>query len=222
MALVQQYHSVAELYRLLPEIDAKPGVIKKLQEGRESAEHSRYLATIVTDAPLNFTPEDNLRRPFAPELYDLLLKLEFQKLIDRYGLTPHRDTEAAPEYTVTVEPLETEQQAQALLAQWRQADHVTVYALPDLSVLSVQWDTGAHTSAAAELDQNRYTGPWRSLLTALFSADIRKVGHHIKDTMRSLLEQELPTDGYLFDTALAAYLLLSLIHISEPTRLLSI
>ena len=100
MALVQQYHSVAELYRLLPEIDAKPGVIKKLQEGRESAEHSRYLATIVTDTPLNFTPEDNLRRPFAPELYDLLLKLEFQKLIDRYGLTPHRDTEAAPEYTV--------------------------------------------------------------------------------------------------------------------------
>ena len=111
MALVQQYHSVAELYRLLPEIDAKPGVIKKLQEGRESAEHSRYLATIVTDAPLNFTPEDNLRRPFAPELYDLLLKLEFQKLIDRYGLTPHRDTEAAPEYTVAVEPLETEQPA---------------------------------------------------------------------------------------------------------------
>ena len=207
MALVQRYHSLAELYRLLPEIDAKPGIIKKLQEGRESAEHSRYLATIVTDAPLNFTPEDNLRRPFAPELYDLLLKLEFQKLIDRYGLTPHRDTEAAPEYTVTVEPLETEQQAQALLAQWRQADHVTVYALPDLSVLSVQWDTGAHTSAAAELDQSRYTGPWRSLLTALFSADIRKVGHHIKDTMRALLEQDLPIEGYGFDTALAAYLL---------------
>ena len=207
MALVQRYHSVAELYRLLPEIDAKPGVIKKLQEGKESAEHSRYLATIVTDAPLNFTPEDNLRRPFAPELYDLLLKLEFQKLIDRYGLTPHRDTEAVPESTVVVESLATEQQAQALLAQWRQADHVTVYALPDLSVLSVQWDTGAHTSAAAELDQNRYTGDWHALLTALFSADIRKVGHHIKDTMRSLLEQELPTDGYLFDTALAAYLL---------------
>ena len=207
MALVQQYHSVAELYRLLPEIDAKPGVIKKLQEGRESAEHSRYLATIVTDAPLNFAPEDNLRRPFAPELYDLLLKLEFQKLIDRYGLTPHRDTEATPEYTVTVEPLETEQQAQALLAQWRQADHVTVYALPDLSVLSVQWDTGAHTSAAAELDQNRYTGDWHALLSALFSADIRKVGHHIKDTMRALLEQDLPIEGYGFDTALAAYLL---------------
>ena len=207
MALVQQYHSLAELYRLLPEIDAKPGVIKKLQEGRESAEHSRYLATIVTDTPLNFTPEDNLRRPFAPELYDLLLKLEFQKLIDRYGLTPHRDTEAAPEHTVTVEPPETEQQAQALLAQWRQAGHVTVYALPDLSVLSVQWDTGAHTSAAAELDQSRYTGNWHALLSALFSADIRKVGHHIKDTMRALLEQDLPIEGYGFDTALAAYLL---------------
>ena len=99
-----------------------------------------------------------------------------------------------------MEPLETEQQAQTLLAQWRQADHVTVYALPDLSVLSVQWDTGAHTSAAAELDQNRYTGDWHALLTALFSADIRKVGHHIKDTMRALLEQDPSTSSSLLSS----------------------
>ena len=29
-----KYHSLAGCTRLLPEIDAKPGVIKKLQEGR--------------------------------------------------------------------------------------------------------------------------------------------------------------------------------------------
>ena len=80
MALVQQYHSVAELYRLLPEIDAKPGVIKKLTEGEESARQSYHLATILTDAPLEFTPQDNLRKAPSDALYPLLMRLEFHKL----------------------------------------------------------------------------------------------------------------------------------------------
>ena len=57
MALVQKYRSIDEIYRLLPELDAKPGVIKKLTEGEESARQSYHLATILTDAPLEFTPE---------------------------------------------------------------------------------------------------------------------------------------------------------------------
>ena len=49
-------------------------------------------------------------------------------------------------------------------------------------------------------------GNWHRLLAALFSDDIRKVGHDVKDMMRALLERELPADGFVFDTALAAYL----------------
>ena len=44
-------------------------------------------------------------------------------------------------------------------------------------------------------------------MTALFSADIKKVSHNVKDLMRTLLESGLPADGFVFDTALAAYLL---------------
>ena len=207
MALVQKYGSIEEIYRLLPDIEAKPAVIRRLTEGEQSARHSYWLATIVTDVPMKFSPEENLRRPFKPELYELFLKLEFSKLIEKYGLSPAREAEVKAECTVTVERVEEPQRAAELLVAWRKADHVTVYALPDLAVLSIQWDTGADTAAAAELQENAYRGDWQALLTALFAADIRKVGHHIKDTMRSLLERGVDAEGYIFDTALAAYLL---------------
>ena len=203
MALVQEYGAIDEIYRLLPDLHAKPAAIRKLTEGEESARHSYWLATIVTDAPLDFDPAENLRRPFRPELYDLFLRLEFQKLIDKYHLRPHQETAERPEVTAAVVPVRTEDQ----LAQWRQAEAVTVYAMPDLSALSVQWDAGENASWAAELWTGDYQGDWQALLAALFAADIPKVSHNVKDLMRALLDAGLPAEGFVFDTALAAYLL---------------
>ena len=207
MALVQEYGTIDEIYRLLPDLHAKPAAIRKLTEGEESARHSYWLATIVTDAPLDFDPAENLRRPFRPDLYDLFLRLEFQKLIDKYHLRPHQETAERPEVTATVVPVRTEDQARDLLAQWRQAESVTVYAMPNLSALSVQWDAGENASWAAELWTGDYQGDWQALLAALFAADIPKVSHNVKDLMRTLLDAGLPAEGFVFDTALAAYLL---------------
>ena len=82
-----------------------------------------------------------------------------------------------------------------------------MYSLPDLSALVVECETGEDSSLAVELYVNRYADDWHGLLTALFAADIKKVGHNVKDMMRALLEQGLPAEGFVFDTALAAYLL---------------
>ncbi len=206
MALVQQYGDIDAIYRRLPDIEAKPNVIRKLTEGLDSARHSHWLATIVTDAPLDFRPEENLRREPGPELYDLFLRLEFQKLIDKYHLRPQPQAEEAPERRVEVLPLHTPEQAEALLAQWRQAAHVAVLAAPELAALSVQWEAEG-ADYAAELSPHSYQGDWHGLLTALFSDNIKKISHNIKDLMRLLLERELPAEGFVFDTALAAYLL---------------
>ena len=207
MDLIQKYGSVDAIYEKLPDIDAKPNVIRKLTEGEESARHSYWLATIVTDAPLAFDPAENLRRPFRPELYDLFLRLEFQKLIDRYHLRPHQETAEKPEYTTTVVPVETEEQARTLLEEWRRADHVALYAAADLTAISVHWDTGESTAQTAELWSGGYQGNWNALLGALLSGDIRKISHNVKDLMRTLLDGGLPAEGFVFDTALAAYLL---------------
>ena len=206
MALVQEYGSIDTLYAQMPDVHAKPAALRKLQEGEESARHSYWLATIVTDAPLEFRPEDNLRQPFKPELYDLFLRLEFQKLIDKYGLSPQHQPEEKADAAAEVEILETAARAQELLDLWRGADHVTVYGLPDFSALAVACETGEGTVRMAELYENRYGGNWHDLLEALFAADIKKVGHNVKDMIRALLERELPAEGFVFDTALAAYL----------------
>lgn len=206
MALVQRWGGIDEIYGHLEEVELKPAFLEKLRQGEAAARHSYWLATIVTDAPLEFRPGDNLRRPFKPELYDLFLKLEFQKLIEKYGLSPAHPAEERTAYTAVAEVVETPQQAEKCLTLWREAEQVTVYGLPDMSVLAVECKTGEDSSLTAELYVNRYGGDWDALLGALFAADIRKVGHNVKDMMRALLERGIEPEGFVFDTALAAYL----------------
>ena len=211
MALIQKYQSIDEIYRLLPDIEAKPNVIKKLTEGEESARQSFHLATIVTDAPLEFSPQDNLRKAPSDALYPLFMKLEFTKLIDKYGLKPPADIPAAEEQpldlTVTAEAVTTVEKAKEYLSLFRKAEHVTLLALPDLSGVIVDFVAGESTAVSAEFCFSRYEGDWNALLRALFSDDIKKVSHNVKDLQRTLLENDLPIEGFIFDTALAGYLL---------------
>ena len=208
MALIQQYESIDNLYAKMPDIEAKPAAIRKLAEGEESARESYWLATIVTDAPLDFHPEENLCRKPGPDAYPLFLKLEFTKLIEKFGLSPAEQPAAErADFTMTVEQVTEPAQTERLLALWRAADHVSVLALPDLTGLSVVCRTGADTGVTAELFFDKYQGDWNALLNALFAADVRKVSHNVKDLTRTLLENGLRAEGFVFDTALAAYLL---------------
>lgn len=214
MGLIQMYGSIDRLYAQLPDIlsapetPARPGLVKKLTEGEASARHSQWLATIVTDAPLEFAPEDNLVKAPGPAAYPLFLKLEFAKLIEKFGLTP----ETAPaseraDLTAAVEPVADPARAAELMELWRGAECVSVTALPDLQALAVECRTGPDSALLADLRFSRYQGEWNALLADLFSADIPKAAHNVKDLMRVLLENGLPAEGFVFDTALAAYLL---------------
>ena len=210
MGLVQKYGSIEELYARMPDIEAKPAALRKLQEGEESARQSHWLATIVTDAPLEFAPEENLVRQPLDTAYPLFLKLEFTKLIEKFNLQP-AEASAGPveekNFTVTVRQVKTENDAAELLDLWRKADYVTVMALPDLTGVMVDCDISDSEAVSAELFFEKYAGDWNALLRALFSADIKKVTHELKDLTRTLLANGLPAEGFLFDTALAAYLL---------------
>ena len=209
MDLIQKYESIDTLYGKLPDIEAKPAAIRKLTEGEESARHSYWLATIVTDAPLEFKPEDNLVKEPGGAAYPLFLRLEFTKLIEKFGLKPE-ETAAEPkkaDFTVTVEQVTDQAKADELLAVWRGADHVSLLALPDLTGITVVCQTGADTAVTAELFFEKFSGDWNGLLRSLFAGDIKKVSHNVKDLMRTLLENGLPAEGFIFDTALAAYLL---------------
>ena len=118
MDLIRKYESIDALYEKMPDIEAKPAALKKLAAGEEAARHSYWLATIVTDAPLVFRPEENLVQKPGPEAYPLFLRLEFTKLIEKFGLTAAetaaRET-ARAEFTATVEQVKDQTRADELL-----------------------------------------------------------------------------------------------------------
>ena len=210
MTLIQKYQTVDALYAAMPEVDAKPAVLKKLETGEADARMSHHLATIITNAPLAFDPKENLCRPAKPELYHLFLRLEFNKLIEKMGLTgediPPEAKEGEPEIAIQTEHVTSIEQAERLLELWRGADHVTVLPSGDLSVIDVFCQTGPDTGIMAELAKDSYAGDWSELLT-LFAGSVKKVSHNVKDLTRLLIENGLPAEGFIFDTALAGYLL---------------
>ena len=211
MTLIQTYGSIDAVYAHIDSVDLRAGMLAKLRDGEAAARHSYWMATIVTDAPLEFDPEDALRQPYRPELYDLFMKLEFTKLIKKYDLTPAAPTPepAAPvhdeDYSVMIEVPQTDDDAARLLAQWRSVPHVTVYGLDDLRALAVECEIDDHHGLTVILRTDRFDGDWDALLRGLFSADIPKVAHNVKDMTYALLERGLPAEGFIFDTALAAY-----------------
>ena len=208
MALVQEYQSIDALYARMPDVNAKPAALKKLQDGEESARHSYWLATIVTDAPLWFVPEDNLRKEYKSELYDLFLKLEFHKLIEKYGLKPSADAPDAPQTFTgicTMTQVTNLEGAKAAAEKMRKLGKTVYIYAPTLDKIAFQPDTDKD-GVAFILRRDGYAGDYGEVLRVLFSADLPKAGHHIKDLQRELLACGIEPEGWVFDSALAAYL----------------
>ena len=217
MALVQRYGSIDLLYadmptpEMAPGTPAKPGVIKKLEEGYESARMSYDLATIRTNAPIQFAAEENKRQPVnGPALYQLFLKLEFSKLIDKYGLTaPQGQGEAQNEEvfegTCQSEVVTDCARMEELLELFRSRAYVTCLPLPDLNGVCVEFGEEGNGLAAVFLPDRLEC--YNQFLRAFFSDEIKKVGHDIKPLMNALLSEGLSAEGFVFDTAVAAYLL---------------
>ena len=211
MALLAQQPSIDGLYANLDKMDVKPAARKKLVEGEEAARKSYDLATIRTDAPIDFKPEDNLcRKPDEPRLYQLFLDLEFAKLIDKYHLTaPQGEGVAAeqPEFSASCESEVVDDPARAreLLALWAGLDRVAVLALPSLDGVCVTWEQGEEGHAALLLSDRLEC--YNDFLKGLFAPGIRKMTHGAKELCRALLSEGIAPSGFVFDTEVAAYLL---------------
>ena len=211
LALLRENGSLRAVYDRLDSggLEAKPGVKKKLAEGRESAFLSYELCTIRRDAPLDFSPADTVRKPVnAAPLRALFERLEFRKLIEQMGLdaAPEqpRTEERAFSGTCESEAVTDPARAQELLALWK-GTPVAVLALPDLSALAVEWG-GGETGRSALFFEADFPA-YRDFLQAFFTADYPKLGYHIKEIMRQSLERGFAAEGFLFDAAIAAYLL---------------
>lgn len=208
MGLIQMYGSLDHLYDHMPAVctapqtPAKPAMVQKLADGKADAYFSYDLATIRKNAPIEFSPTDAKRQePNAPALYDLFLKLEFSKLIERFGLSADAASSLAPSSLPTLEELEvveTQQRLAQLMEQWREQEYVSVLTTDDLNAVYVN---GAALSWNKLPDYNTF------LRDFFADGEIKKVTHGLKALWHALLDEGISPAGFVFDTEIAAYLL---------------
>ena len=210
MGLVQMYGSIDHLYDHMPAVctapqtPAKPAMVQKLADGKADAQFSYTLATIRCDAPVDFRPEDAKRKePDEGALYQLFLKLEFAKLIEKLGLSANRG-EAAPTQGSFQPPqgepevVDSQERLDALMAAWKDQETVAVLAGEGLDSVRVE---------NALLAWDKLPG-YNGFLRDFFSDPAyKKVTHGLKGLWRALLDEGVTPAGFVFDTELAAYLL---------------
>ena len=204
MDLVQRYGEIKNIYANLDSLDIKEGVRKKLAQGRESAEMSYWLATIIRDVPLDFKPEDNLwDKNYTEALYGIFKRLGFNKFIEKWGLTESGETAMNDEQShLPRRELSSMEEIDALIAALNGVEQLAVYPLEGLDHIEVCDGKTVYDAA-----WNRCGEGYDRLLSTVFSPEIKKTGHNVKDLMGLLMKEALSTEGFVFDTALAAYLL---------------
>ncbi len=203
MELVRRYGSLENIYASLPELEIKEGARKKLAEGEESARFSFWLATIFREVPLDFSPEENLwHEDYQPALYPLFKRLGFQKFIEKWNIEPDLSAPADAGQAPHMErvTLASEEDARELLSTLAGIESIAFFPLDGLE--SVELCDGRKV----------YEASWslcgdghNALLRA--AAEKKIVSHGVKDLMRLFMEEGLPVEGFVFDTALAGYLL---------------
>ena len=204
MDLVRRYGEIKNIYENLDSLEIKEGVRKKLAQGRESAEMSYWLATIIRDVPLDFKPEDSLwNKNYTGTLYGIFKRLGFNKFIEKWGLTESGEAAISEEQShLPRRELSSTEEIDALIEAINAAEQIAVYPLEGLDRIEVCDGKTVYDAA-----WNRCGEGYDRLLSVVFSPEIKKTGHNVKDLMGLLLKENLPTGGFVFDTALAAYLL---------------
>ncbi len=114
-SLIKEYGSLENLYASYEDSSLTKGVKAKLAAGKASAEESKWLATIVRDAPIDSDPEHYIpSQPDTSAISSLLTELEMFKLLDKLNISVADAVSAssasvtheeAPEIKATVAPL---------------------------------------------------------------------------------------------------------------------
>lgn len=198
--LIRRYGTIDNIYAGLDSLDIKAGVRKKLREGEESARKSYWLATIARDIPIHFVPEENLwNRDYQPSLYPLMKRLGFNKFIEKWGLEP--DSAPAGGAPAGMERIDAPD-AGLLRRAIEKAERVAVLPVDGLDSLEICDGERVYTAAWNSLGEE-----YNPLLRLLFGPKTKKIGQNVKDLIGLLLKEGLPAEGFIFDTALAGYLL---------------
>ena len=184
--LLAKFGSLDGIYDNIDDASIRPKLREKLVNDKEKAYLSYDLATIRPEAPIDFEPKDAIVQPYnRPELYKLFQKLEFVKLIDKYGL---RGAE--------IEMPKVERKCEKLCrcdAMPETVSECAVYLAEDGSI-GLAWEKGVCVMTPMEVQMGGISLEGKNLIL-----------HDCKSVFHRFDEAGMVFGQCLFDTALAAY-----------------
>ncbi len=203
--LVSRFGTLEKIYENIDSTDIKAGTRKKLVEGRESAELSRWLGEVRTDAPVPTDPEEYVpSQPDSRRVRALMTDLELFSLLKKLNLP---DDGGAPEVSPDKSAAPRE-----VSVSFSSAEAMIEAALQERSAdLVVGWENSCPQWAAVCRSGGVYLldgDEARQYITAVCGSEsVAKRTHDCKRIARWLFEQDVTPAGFTFDSALAAYLI---------------
>ena len=187
--LLHKFGSLDAVYENLEDPIIKPKQRENLITYKENAYLSYDLATIRPEAPIDFEPMDAVvQPPNRLELYKLFTRLEFVRLIDRYGLRGAELEEIKDNAPAT--KCESLPRVEEMPADVKTC---AVYLAGDGS-LGLAWDCGVCALTPMEVQMVGLDLSGKDLIL-----------HDSKSTMHRLDGMGVAFGKCIFDTALAAY-----------------
>ena len=192
-SLIKEYGTIEKLYEVYEDSSLTKGVKTKLANGIDSAKESKWLATIVRDAPIDKVLTDYIPSPADnAAISSLLTELEMFKLLDKLGISASEAEAAYPVQTVEHTPVEVE--LKPLTAGDVKSFNEVSY-LFDGTVLSVR--SGDTVLSTKETDE----------ILAFLSSPCKKITIDAKPHYRYAMANGISLCGLSCDAALCGYLL---------------
>ncbi len=207
-ALLQKFGSLDEIYKNIDSPDIKAGVKTKLENDKEKAYLSFDLATIRLNAPVSVNLEQIPPINYGGELYNIFKRLGFSRLITRWRIT--EDESIAP--TVEIEQISvkiidaTDEHFPQIEEMISSGKTLAVYAPTGLENVEITAD-GETVYVLSPMSGFGFL----EIISKIFTSKTAKISHNVKELMRVLLSENYEIENFVFDTALAAYIL-------EPTE----
>ncbi len=206
--LMHRFGSLDAIYDGLDTLDIRDSLREKLRAGKESAELSRWLGTICREVPVDREVAHYALAPVQkPELASLMARLEFFKLMEKWGLNALSPEPAAPAGEAEAVPaVIVPEGGEALPALLESVSRT--HALDG----TAQIEDGAVTGFTAAFDGRvavipAETAGFDRLLDALCDPAVCKRTADSKPLCAALLADGRQPQGIGMDTLLAGYLL---------------
>lgn len=193
-ALVKEYGAIEDLYEKYADSSLTKGVKAKLENGKASAEESKWLATIVRNAPVETSVSAYIPAPQdTMAISRLLSELEMFKLLDKLGISAAKavseipEKEAAPseELSLILSPLTSD-------------------IIGSLSECSYIFRNGKLFVRSGE---NIYTADSEELILKFFDSECKKSTDDAKPHYRYVMAKGGELRNLTNDAAVSGYLL---------------